>query len=526
MRSGWRLFAVLLVLFAAAKVLATAGVTELGIDGAFYTDVAQYVRDGHGLQTGQSLYHKGYSHFPHPTSIYPAWPLLLGILARVVDIQLLAHWLPAALWLASLVAAWFLGSALRPESFFQRVQVHGGHVLMLMLGLNTEYFTYTSMPYTEGLSWLLLLLFGTRLLRLAPREDLVSAAEIGAWTGLLVLCRAQFLIVPIAVFAALSLRLGTGWRGLARLLVAMAVFAALLTPHMVRNAGILQEAGLLTLLRFDQAQVSDALEPLPVLLQTEGVGGLLLDRAQGLSLAFDPTSDRSYAVHFHAFIYALLLLPWAVWQRRRGLPTVLRRLLAPGSTAWWVMGLFALGGLASVHLAHKSYEPAWYFHRRHALVVLPAVFAACCALLSLPGWKRAPGVLLLLTGLAQGSWELADAAREGTVESWASRSKRDALHTWLLEESRDRNLVVAISSPDAQRLAWRTPKVGFHSLHETSSPEVLDALCQDFKVDVVALHPGATAGWAFRDGPLVAPTGYEAVDVRPSGFLLFRRTLP
>jgi hypothetical protein len=526
MRTGWRLFAVLLSLFALAKVLATAGVTELGIDGAFYTDVAQYVRDGSGLQTGQSLYHKGYGQFPHPTSIYPAWPLLLGFLARLVDMRVLVHWLPAALWLASLVAAWRLGSALRPQSFFQRVHLNGGHLLMLLLGLNTEYFTYTSMPYTEGLSWLLLLLFGHRLLRLAPRDDLASAAEIGAWAGLLVLCRAQFLIVPIAVFAALSLRLRGGWRGLARLLVAVAVFAALLTPHMVRNAGILQDASLLTLLRFDQAQVSDALEPLPVLIETHGLGGLLLDRSQGLLLAFDPTSSRSYLGHFHAFIYGLLLLPWALFHRRHELLSLLRRALAPGSTAWWVMALFALGGLASVHLAHKSYEPAWYFHRRHALVVLPAVFAGCCALLSLPGWKRVPGLLLLLTGLAQGSWELAVAAHAGTVESWAATSKRGQLHQWLLQESAERNLVVALPSPDAQRLAWRTPGVGFHTLHETSSPAVLEALCEDFKVDVVALHPGSTRGWAFRDGPLVAPTGYEALDVSPSGFTLFVRTSP
>lgn len=518
---GARLFGVLLLLLTLAKVLATLDVSELGIDGAYYTDVAQHVRDGLGLQTRQSLYHKGYPSFPHPTSVYPLWPLLLGLLGRLVDLQWLAHWLPAALYVGSLGAAWGLGRALRPDSFFQRVHLDGGHLLMLLLGLNTEYFTYTSLPYTEGLSWLLLLLFGARLLRVAPREDLLSGAELGVWAAALVLCRAQFLIVPIALVAALLLRL-RGLRDLARLGAFAAVFCTGVAPHMLRSASFLQSEGLLNLLRFDQAQVSAALEPLPVLIQTPGLGSMLADRAGGLSLAFDPFGD-GYAVHFFAFAYALPALPLLLLAHRRTLPSLLSRALSPQATPYWVLGLFALGGLASIHLAHKSYEPAWYFHRRHALVVLPAIFAGLWGLLALRGPAKLPGLLLLLAGVGQGSWELATRAAAGTVEPWAARPKRLELHRWLEVQSAEEELVVAITSPDAQRLAWRTPRVGFHSLHERSSPRVVETLCRDFQVDLLLFPVKAGGQWDFRED-FQAPAGYEALEERPGGFLIYRRT--
>ncbi len=68
--------AVLMLVLGLAKFATSWNTAHLSdADGGYYTNVAQHVRDGDGLETRVSLYHKAYSYFPHPTAVQPLWPL-------------------------------------------------------------------------------------------------------------------------------------------------------------------------------------------------------------------------------------------------------------------------------------------------------------------------------------------------------------------------------------------------------------------------------------------------------------------
>src|SRR5205085_4186368 len=88
MTARWRTFLLFLALLV-AKIVETVRAVGTSIDGGYYTDIAEHVRDGDGLVSDVSLYHAGVPSFPYPTPIYPLWPWLLGLLSRVVDVGIL-----------------------------------------------------------------------------------------------------------------------------------------------------------------------------------------------------------------------------------------------------------------------------------------------------------------------------------------------------------------------------------------------------------------------------------------------------
>ncbi|HLV20411.1 MAG TPA: hypothetical protein VKZ49_06010, partial [Polyangiaceae bacterium] len=101
---AWLLLFAFLATLAVYKLPYTAAQTRTDVDGGYYTSVALHVRDGHGISTNLSLRHKGYSHFPHPTAIYPLWPLVFGAVAKVVPLAIdeVGRWLGTALYFATL----------------------------------------------------------------------------------------------------------------------------------------------------------------------------------------------------------------------------------------------------------------------------------------------------------------------------------------------------------------------------------------------------------------------------------------
>jgi len=519
---------VILLVLGVMKVLATSGTVGMHLDGGFYTDVALNVRDGLGFTTDMSLYHKGYTHFPHPTSVYPVWPVLYGLLSRVVDYTLVAHWLPALLYMASLCSAFLLGRRVWAAPLLPHF--HGGHLAALLLGLNTEFFVYTSLPYTEGLGWLLLTLFCWRLLGLTGRLTVAGAAELAAWSALLVLTRAQFLLVPIALMGAFGVGLlGPGRRKAAlHGLVFSGVFALPIGAWTLRSKGFLLDAGLLTLLRFDQAQATALLPPMQTLVSTEGVGGLLLDRASGLLVAFDLRERFSYAASFHSFHFAMLAaLPVALGALlgagRDRLASWARWVVSPQAFGWLALALLAAGGLASIHLAHKDAHPAWYFHRRHALVVIFTVYASLLALLASPrSWARWTGRLLLLSGLAWGLAELGERAWFGRVRAHLGRDTRAGLVDWLSrEEERYDGLTVALMAHEPQRLGYRTEAVRYHWFYEKTTRDDLAVMCDSLGVTYVILQESRTRDWAIHADGALEESGFRKLRARPSGFSIF-----
>src|SRR5512137_311156 len=214
-----------------------------GADGGLYTDIAEHVRDGDGLVTDISLYHHGYPRFPHPTAIYPAWPLLYGAASRLVPLGVAGTWLPTVGYFVALIFAYLWAAPLGRAEGGPKLGVNPGHALVLFLGLNGKFFAYTSLPFTEGLGFALLFACLWRFRKIGGSRSLAHGAEMGAWLAALMLVRSHFLIVALAAFLALG---WSFWRrptrsGWLKPVVAAAAFIALLVPWYVHISKFVPE---------------------------------------------------------------------------------------------------------------------------------------------------------------------------------------------------------------------------------------------------------------------------------------------
>lgn len=521
--------AAILALLVPVQVLLTAGTADMNVDGGYYLDVAMHLRDGLGLVSDVSLYHAGFPSFPHPTPIYPLWPWLLGLAGRLVEITWAAHWLPFACWVLSLVGAWAFGRRLSPEPLLGVVGLHGGHLLALLLGLQREYSRFAAQPYTEALAYALLFGF---LWRLAAMEGrLRDGLELGIWLSLICLTRSQLFVAPVAVAMALGLLLlvggerGRRWLGPGA--VAFGVVGLSLAAWWLHSRSFLPEASPLVLLRFDQAQVSDVLAPIDVIAPTDGPVDFVLDRLGGLAVAYGSAGwTSSYARGFFLLHWALplgllLALPLVLRLRRA---EVLAWLRGPRALPWLVLGLLALGGLASVHLPHKQGFGTWYFHRRHAIISILAFYPCLLLLLRHPGaWARRLGLgfLVVQVGLAAESlgWRINDLHEEGNSEAGL-----DEVAAWLqARASAEEPLVVAINAFYPPQLAWRTEHVGYHWYYERTRHEDLEAMFDELGTDLLLFDERQTRRWYFRLDSRRFARGWREHVEAPPGFRAFRR---
>ncbi len=517
----------------------TANVKWMLVDGGLYTEVARHVRDGEGLVTNLSLYHAGYEHFPHPTPLYPLWPLMLGLASKVGDLATLAHWLPMTLYFTALVAAFLFGKRLWPSPLLPTVfpTFHAGHLLVLLLGLQRHFVYFTSLPYTEGISWTLLLLFLWRTLGQAGSTRVVWALELGLWAGVLYFCRSQFLLVPIAVTMALGLRVLVGperGRAMLHAVVTLGVIGAILGGWWLYLRTFLPDANLTTLLRFDQNQATDVLAPLDVLVDQPGLLAVLLDRLEGIRVAWNPSGKGTYAT---GFIYTHWALPFALPSlfvagfallRDRGLRGLVEAARGPRAFGWMVLLLLAGGSLLSIHLAHKQFNGSWYFGQRQSLVSMLAFFLALGWLLrSGRSVSTALGVLVLGGTVLVGTRNVyEEAIAEG--DSIRGEDGEAELVRWLKRATKDGPIVVAMAGSDVNRVGWRTKDVGYHYVYNTTSYADLLDMMDVLGAKYLFFEDGATRNWRFRResaGQLEAD--FETLPDKPNGHsILVRRTTP
>ncbi|MFW5920460.1 MAG: hypothetical protein ACOCUS_01370, partial [Polyangiales bacterium] len=198
----WALLLALLAPLLMWKLERNAHTFHASVDGAYYTNIARHVRDGDGLVTDVSLFHRGFRELPDVAPTYPLWPLVYGYTAKLFpddDIIDVGIGLATLFYFVALLFAFLWGRRLYPEPFFERFPAFtAGHVVVLVLGLHAEFFEYTSLPYTEGLAYALLMLALWRFKYLfgrgrgaasgplrRPRGGLRAGLEIGVWLGLL-----------------------------------------------------------------------------------------------------------------------------------------------------------------------------------------------------------------------------------------------------------------------------------------------------------------------------------------------------
>lgn len=481
---------VVFLLVSVGHAIYSTCIGEFGNDGGYYTDIARNVRDGYGLTTDVSVFHQGFRFFPHPTPVYPLWPLVYGYAARLAPLEWVAVWLPTALFYVVMVLAFLLGRRLTPQPLLPRSVpgFHGGHVWVLVLGSGYEMVRWTAGPYTEGLAFTLLFLFLLRSQALWRRLGALAGLELGAWLIVLFLARSQFLVVALAALATAPLALWRRPRAAATTVVAgLAAFIAGWSAYSAWLSSFLIDGSLSTYLRFDTTRANEGLSRIPIMFQTEGPIGKLLDLLSGVQVAFSifDTQKTYYGLHHafsHALVPALLVLGWQGWRKRHALLRFARRDDAP-----WAAFLFVapVALIASLHTVHKIYGSPWVFGERQALPSLLAVAGCVIVLLrSRAAPVRAFGILVLCAGsytsLRSLTLETTERCEDHADEPDRSEYRAE-LRAWLLAKREELgSLTVIMERPEAQRLSWRTPGVGFHWVTQATTVDDVTAMVRDF----------------------------------------------
>lgn len=565
----WRALLLLLAVVLVARAFYLPTVAGYGLDGGLYFEVARHVRDGDGLVSSLSLYHQGFQSFPRPTPLYPLWPLLLGLMGRIVPLERLAVGLPVALHLLSVILGFRAVKVIEQRLGLPPLW-RGGPVVLtaallfaLALGLNSRYFHASARPYTESLSWCLLLLAVPRLLRSLGRPGVLSGLEAGAWAGLLVLARSQLLLVTLALGGALGIRLLTVWVGLdpqgsraERWSASRHILAALLGGTVgwlgVVSLQLLQlyahgiAPSLTALLRFDLYRDLDVLSPLPLMVQTHGLLGWLRDRTEGFWLAFNPAATEGYRGGVGLFFLSvpavsLVLLGrlglaagrvWktsapglrarGLWEAGRSKSGALRVWLSGEQLPELFLGLLMLGGWLSLHTLHKTMFSEWNFSTRHAMTALPFFVACLCWLFYQGRWVRRLAVLLLLISVGYAGNLLGANCLEGWHKPPPQVQRQAKGLAEYLRKARqeDPDLRVAVWEP--QLMAPLAPGVGFHWLGASTQAADLVILFDVLETDLLALEIGGPS-MEFLKVPGFLVEYFVPVSNPPPGWRLFRR---
>ncbi len=516
-RLRWYAVAYLVVVIAVLggfKVYRTAHNTSPNIDGGYYTNIAQHVRDGNGLKTNISLYHQGYSYFPHPTTVSPLWPLVYGMSARVVPLLTAGMWLPTIFYLFSLVFAYLWGASLVPEELFPR-QLPGfnaGHVLVLMLGTHGEYFVFTSLPYTEGLTYLLVFIGLWRFNTHWRRPSLVAGLEMGFWLGLMFLARSQLIIVSMALLIALVFAVAVARRKKPFALMTMGTIVALTIVggwYVYLVSGVVEGGVSFSILRFDQARENDLLSEFKPIVQTSGLWHYIKDRAQGFIVAFKLEGKTAYTRCFYLYQYALVVaLPFFVLAAVSNLRGFNRRhswhrVCSARGFMWMSYILLALAGFFTIHMIHKNYFVAWNFARRQALTT---IFIFFFSLIFLLRQRRFPALILgifILTTSAYFGYRHVErtAKRVPTASTARAQSYLPDLVRWLNQTRRKNGyFTVAMAAQTPQKVAYLTPGVNYHWIYNKTTFVDLKRLVSDLGVEYIFLYNAATR-WPLRRHP-------------------------
>lgn len=456
---------------------------HIGWDGGLYFDVAQNLRNGDGLTINTSIYHGGFRYFPHPTSLYPLWPMVLSVALRFLDTQAAATTFPMVLSLFALALSWLWGKRILPASVLP-LGLHGGHLALGVFGLHMDFAAFCTTPNTESLAFLILfaaLLRADRLfLRMSPRDG----AELGLWCAALFLTRSQMLPSMLAVIAALPvlLLLGCGKRALWFTGAAAASFAAAFAPMRWWMSTFLEDWSLSAYVDFARGRVPSALSQVEQVAEHPDLGSRLNGILHGFDVAMDP--DKGYWAFFEGYtltlpIAVVVAVCWLAWHRLEGLRALRERFIdARLHGMVWAITT-ALGSFALLHVAQREGDQ-WWFGNRHAM---PAglLFCFCGVVIARAShWLRWPAALALLVA----TFSLGDEALDGAKAVVPRPPLADynlRLVRWLESEKQKAGgpLVIAIASQEARSMGWRVPGVGMHAISRYTKYDDLLVMTRD-----------------------------------------------
>lgn len=506
--------AVLLAIAVPALVhkLGRLGTYATGPDGSLYMDVAQHLIAGDGLVTSLSLYHQGYPVLPHATSVQPLWPLSLAAAGSIMPLTTAALALPTVLWFIALALAFWWGRRVAPNVLpawrgkrAADFTVHGGHVVFSLLALSPDFSSYTSRPYTEGLSFALLFASLVRAPSLFDRRTVMAGVELGLWVALLFYARSQHFVIVLALPCALAWHLlrdrDRRRQTLAFGVASLAAFWLAFLPELLWVGSFVEGSALNAYVRFDMSGEASPLSPVRGLRAGETLLHTVLDRADGVLVAFGPDG---YTNVFGWLVYivpvALLALLAAPRRRWRDLCELADRHALALATA---VGAFLL-----LHLMHKDLGHAWWFGDRHALLgVLFFAFAFFLCARAGGGFAWMAAALFVIA-IPHSAYDNLVERTKRPYRPLAFRLEEQA-RLLALDVTTPGHLIVAMPSNDARQLAWLVPDIGIHAVMEATTFDdllyMVDELGVDYVVDV-----GVTSLPAFTDARF--EDSFEEVD--------------
>lgn len=477
------------------------GVTDAG----YYASIAVKVRDGHGFTTNVSLLHKGDERFPAPSSVYPLWPLTWGYLSRVFTLEHVGAWAPALLYLVALTFSYLWIRGLYPRPLLPRLLpgLRAGHVFVCVLGLSS-FFMSTVYPIVECLAYALMFLAFWRFNTLLVEPSLRAGAEMGVWLALILLARPQLVVSAAAAFALLAYAIlfcqGKRVRYASMLAASVAAFVAGASPWFRYVWSFAPDATIAQVLAFAPVRPNRILSELDGLRSSPTLTAWLLDKLEGVRIAFEWGTETSYSSQYFTFHYALLFtLPIALVLAGAKLS---REGLAP---AWaWLSDsaklphLYALAyGLLAFLALHATHTHAWYFHRRHGLASVVFVALMLLYLLQLRGLTpKLLGLAVLCSGIWLGVVRL---GHDGARILASSPQQPTATMRWIDERRRlEPDLVLAVVKP--QLVGYRFPDVGFHWFNRLATRDDLNLMASQLAVDYVVV-PHTLKDWWSETGP-------------------------
>jgi len=376
------LLTAILSILAGFKLAYLPGTGPFGVDGGFYVNVARNVEEGLGVKTSISLYHFGHLELPTRSRvIYPLWPLLLGYTARVIGLFRAVNYLPPFLYLCDLLLLYALTNRLAARMWPQlQWTVTPGHLLVVLMGVNANFFNATTFPYTEGLAFFCALAALLALDTAALHRPVLYGALSAIFAGLGILTRTQLVILGIAIVMTILWTSACNRRF--ALAAAFAAVYAVMIAYWYFAVYNVVSTPTIHLPLYD------------VWSRPPGLAAFVLERWQGIAASVAPFSPYSYFASFGpAFLLPLGALPIAIvrwWRRRPRVFCIPMEASLPAACT-----LVGLGTYAALNLYHHhpGFFIPWLFGFRHSL---PMMFGVAVATVYLLGVHRVTRIAALI----------------------------------------------------------------------------------------------------------------------------------
>ncbi len=495
------MLAAILLLLATLRLSLDSGLGPYGVDGSYYVQIARNLTEGKGLVTSVSLYHQGLDPLPAPTNIYPAWPVLLGVTARIVGLSEAVRHVPRLLYFVALGALYLLVRRIGGD-----IRVFGSfnvaHLCVLLMGLTPVFFSSTTYPYTEGLG----LTLASITLVTAFRSGWLAALGGGVLAGLATLTRSQMLLLVLAILVVRAYEAAREGRW-KNLILSVTGVALVLVPWL---AYVSTFTGSFALRHLHVSyQQTAALAPYSMGMPTQGPLDLWLLRLQGVVTALDPFSPHSFVALYGA---AALLVPIALlhWLHRAFRSRVG---VSAGVLAVALSGTFLAGML--VLLPQRYFRP-WLFGWRHGL---PFIFLVVLALVELIGHGnrsvRIGAIAIAFVSILSGGVSVTRTVLAGPPVGLTQAEKE--LTGWLERQPPS----VVVLTTNAQSLSVYT-HANFRWAACDDSAQVTESILRNVRADYLAVYERESA-CVFGSGLAHLVQHERVFGVEPNRILLLRR---